>query len=252
MMRILPLIFLTLQALALEMVLVNEEKGRKEFVAGDFLQARLEISPQSEIKDSNKFFKFLEEKELGQFSIISYQEPRISIQNPETIVLDLSIVLRDEAKNEHDLFHTYGGERIPIKLQGFSYRFVGFNPKISILDLDLSEKSYLLLWSIAIVLAIALAIGAVVFIKRYQKNKRKRIKCQQIAKIKQMLEHARDRSEWELLYRQRELWGPYVQKERREYFCTVLNRHQYKEDWSPEEFDEVSCAAKELEVVIYG
>ena len=243
-MKGLVLILLTFKLFALEITLVNKDKGVKNFVAGDFLKVTLEVDPKSDIKNTEDFFKFLEKKELGQFSIINHGRVQESSERSDMLFIDMDIVLRDEVKGQSELFHTEQGLKIPIKLKRLNYQFVGFRPQVSILDLPLSQVKRLSRGIILTSILLMMIIG-VILVRYYKKSKGH--KNRQLEEIDQLFSNLRSRRQLELIYQRRKIWGPYVESELRESFYSILNGHQYKQSWSSEELDEVYQVAKKLE-----
>ena len=248
MIKILFLILFTVKIFALEITLLNRNDRATDFSAGDLLQARLEVYPKQEIDDWKEFFKFIEKKEIGQFSIIS-QRGALK-EKDDTISVDLDIVLREEVKDEKQFFYPYREERLTIKMKGFNYKFIGITPKVNILNLTLSEEKYYYIIIISAIVSIAMLAGVILF-RRYKKHQiRKKIREQE-KEIAQIFNNLDERSQLEHLYSQRNIWEGHVKDELKRKFYSVLNRYQYQEKWSVEELDEVREAAQKLELVLY-
>ena len=244
-MKVLAFILLTFKLFALEMTLVHRENGVKSFSAGDFLKVTLEVSPRSDIKNHEDFFEFLSKKELGQFSILSHKDLQVNSTYSEIIAIDMEVVLRDEVKHQEDLSYPYKGLKIPIKIKGLNYLYVGFRPQVNILDLSLPPIKNFTLWIILLVIFL-LAIVGVILRRRYKRNKSYESKYYQ--EIEQLFRNLDSREKLELIYRKRKIWEFYVRSDLRGNFYSTLNGYQYKKIWSPEELDEVCQAAKKLEL----
>ena len=250
--KVLVLIFLSLKLFPLEITLTNREQETRNFVAGDLLHVTLKVYPKHAIQDIDDFLKFLEKKELGPFSIIDKKE-RLPKHSPSdnAFSVDLDLVLRDEVQDESALFYLHRDNKIPILLKGFKYQFVGFHPNINILDLKMAEKSDLYLWAGILLFIVIMAVSFVLF-KRYKKNKEQRKRDEENQKILKLFKNLDNRGQLELLYKKREIWDAYVEKGLSESFFSIINRCQYKKDWSEQDFDDVYQAAKKLEVTVDG
>ena len=251
-----------LQGLALEIILSNREPGVKEFVAGDLVKVTLKIySPQGGegVAERLDFAKFLAKKRLGPFSIVGYGRIENSLGNLATQSMDLDLVLIDEVQDARQLFYSYQQSddqpaqkrRVPIKLEGLSYRFVGFNPQVNILELELQTlKDYGWWVGLAVFLLLVASTGGGRY--WYCKQKKSRIEKKRRQEVQALFNNLEDRQQLELIYRKRKLWAPYAEGSSRERFCSVLNRYQYRKHWNAEELAEVYRAAKNMEAKLNG
>ena len=153
-------------------------------------------------------------------------------------------------KTERQLFYLYKDAQVVIKLEDFDYKFIGFNPKVNILNLTLLEKRYRSTIIIITTIFIMLLVGVVLF-RRYQKKQKTNIRKEKIYKINQMFNNIKSRSQLENLYRERKTWEAYAEDKCKQNFYSVLDRHQYKEQWGPEELEEVRQAVQKIEIIFY-
>ena len=256
-------VFYMLQGLALEIILSNREPGVKEFVAGDLVKVTLKTSFPQGVAESLDFAKFLEKKRLGPFSIVGHGSIESSSRDLAAQSIDLDIVLIDEVQDERQLFYSYqqSGQqsdgqsaqkrRVPIKLEGLSYRFVGFSPQVNILELELQTLKHYGWWAgLAVFLLLLASTGGGRYL--YCKQKKSRIEKKRRQEAQALFSNLEDRQQLELIYRKRKLWAPYAEGSSQEHFCNVLNRYQYRKHWNAEELAEVCRAAKNMEAKLNG
>ena len=237
MIKIISFIFLTFKLFATEIVLTHQGGAVRDFIAGDLLPVRLDIINPEGIEDRKAFFSFLEKRELGQFSIMSYRA-----LSQEKNSFNLEVVLTEEVKKTSELLYVYASKRIPIRLRNLNYKFVGLEPKINILEFDISKRSYVLLWVALALTAVAGVWGGRWYLKRknLKKEKEKRYHVQKI------FDGLQSRDQFELLYKKRGVWESYVKKDLAQKFYITLNQCQYKEAWSKGEYDEVYQIVDEM------
>ena len=250
MIRLLILLFLTFPAFPIEMILISKESSVQEFLAGDLLSARLEIYHDSEINEGDEFFKFLSNKELGQFSIVSFKKLPPDLNRPYTSELDVQVILKEEVGSGDDFFYLYENSKIPIILKGFEYKFIGLQPNLNILEIFLANKSNFFKW-ILVVGPLVFFVGVFIFLKWYKKNKIIKTENAKRKKIMEIFKNLNDRKQLEFIYTERGLWGPYIDINLMGNFLSVINSHQYKKKWGIEELEEVQAVVKKIKSSIY-
>ena len=233
---------------AIEINLINRNGQEQVFIAGDLLSARLEVNLDSEEQKEENFFAFLEKNEIGPFSIIGHEKP---VVKNLSVSIDMDIILRDEVQSEGKLFYLYKGIKIPIQMRGFRYKFIGLNPKLSILSLKLNEdKSYRwLLFPFLVVLL--LFIGCFFAYKIHGKNKDLKMKkIEHKKEVIALFSNVKSRKLLEVIYEKREIWENFVESNDREDFFSVLNKYRYKKNWESSELEEVCLVAEKIKAKI--
>ena len=241
-------LFLSLPLMAFEITLANRDGGVQSFVAGDLLKSTLKISPYSEFEKREDFLSFLEKGELGQFSIIQKKSSLRIDKDLNALFVDIDVVLRDEIKEGELFFYEYNKKAIPIRLKGLEYRFVGFKPKLNILNVQLPEGPSLWKKLIFIFLFLVIVIIFFIFLVHSKKGREKRRREKERFEILEIFQDRESRVGLEQLYQKRKHWENYVRIDLRESFYSVLNRYQYRKEWSEGELEEIRVVACKMEL----
>ena len=241
----------------IELSLVNKNSNTEEFIAGDLIQVTLEASFVQEGSQSDAFFNSIQKKkELGPFSIIDQKSPirKETIKTNEgkknIFSVDLDMILRDEVRDRGGFFFNHKETKVPIVIKGLNYRFVGFKPNIKVVEIALEKEKKLNLILKIILASGILGIG-LFFTSYFKRRKKYRAKERHRRSILKLFENINDRDRLENLYKKRNYWENYVQKDLKDSFLSAINRYQYKEIWTSQDLEEVIQVAKKMKPQVY-
>ncbi len=209
-------------------------KNQQEFKAGDIVEATLRIWPLESLNDEDKQ-RLIDQSFLGVFKILTAPNIHPSENNADILEIELRVLITgstDKINNEIEV----NGQKIKVTLKN-----------IKITPLSLNEKSYvyadqsLINANMKIILIGFLAIIAIGYI--IYRIKFKKIKKTQSTQnnLKILIENAKERNDFEKIYSQREVFlrtnlqnGKVLDD-----FFSVLNKYQYKKEWTTQELNEV-------------
>ena len=243
-------------AYSVEINLINRNSERKNFIAGDLIQVVLKAYFDKKDHQNNSFLDFLDKREFGFFSIIeqknSAQRELIEIDGRVKFVVsvELDIILREDVKSVDDLFFMYDNTRIPIKLEGFNYKFSGIKPEIKIIEINLKKRG--IIDRILRIFFSLIILGVILFLVIYSKKRREhKIKERHRRAILNLFGNINNREQLEKLYKERGHWDKYVSNDLKKNFYSAINNHQYKAIWDNDDLENVLQAARKMELKIY-
>lgn len=229
---------------ALQFTLVNKSEEKRSITIGDFFKAEIEIYSKEELGDITKLADFFQKGELGLFTIVETKNLRASDNNTDVIVADLSLVLREVPKEF--LSFEYNKNVYPLSLKGFEID-KSLQPKPHILEQKVSPFDKMN-WQYVVLLIFLGPIGY--FVKQHLDKKKKVEEAKdRREQALALLKNAKDRGSFELLYKERKTWMEYVDTDSAERYFYVLNKYQYKPEWTESDLLEVQTNCKQIEVI---
>jgi hypothetical protein len=217
----------------------------REWIEGETKSVRVTLWPISEV-DQDFMIKTLKDKFfLDFFYVSSVSKAQVSPHNPEAFVIEMKMTLAKGFDNTKPLIWSYKALNIPFDFKSYKIDKNKTQPQgFSLLTEKKPDSINDLAKIITIILTIIiLTILTLIYFKR--KN---------IENIENDIDwkakffNASNREDFEELYKNRQKWmnafggeGPVFNQ-----FCDLINRHQYKREWGPDELNEVQLLFEEI------
>lgn len=211
---------------------------------GDAINATLRVWPIENL-DENEFKKLVGTNLFESFYLIDIESIAPSVNNADVVEMKASFVVVGKVNpdklliNYHDeMIHVRFKEVLVNQLENKSQDFIIENQ-----NTDFSIQKWLI-----ILLIIAFLI--LIYVKRdvFAKFRKKTNQVDDRLIYKKMFLEAKERKDYENIYRQKEMWLKYLAEVAPAHhdFFKVLNEHQFKKEWSSQIKNEVDESFEQI------
>ncbi len=247
---VLSCFFLSLPIFALEVTIVGKNLKKMDIELGDYFQAEIVFSPKKEVQDPGQILKLFEKGAIGPFYIIDHKNLRASENNSEVIVASVNLVQTKPATTENSIVE-FDKKKIQVKFQGFIPSLNEVKPEKIIVEQFLSEKNemYLKIGMAVIALLFLTFLGYFIFIKNRNAPEKARDFFKESKMLFKKVGLSPNRQNFELLFRERDLWISYTEKKAADDLLNIIDGIQYQESWNEEELDLIIEAFKKVRLV---
>lgn len=231
----------------------ENESGILTVKEGDSFIGDFVIWPISYVDQGEFAKKFTNKAFLDYFHVTEVLEEGYSENNPDAYKVRLRLVLVKFFDNRNFSIWPFRGLNIPVSIKNINPAALeGRNKELMLIEQDYSFSSnkglYLILF--IIILFVSISIKVIPSFLKKKKIERELLEFKNLWNSK--FQNASERKDYEFIYSSREIWLKCVPMQTPQVleFFEVINSHQYKKEWSIEEFEEVSNSFKNIKDII--
>ncbi|RLA63590.1 MAG: hypothetical protein DRQ88_12245 [Epsilonproteobacteria bacterium] len=224
---------------------------------GSFISAKLLLGPKG-----GKYLKELENNVgknlINGFYLQEVINPQVLQGGNAFLEADLILILISPIDSGGKNIWKVGAKSIPFNLKKFTGQQPDLNPKSFIILGQPVKKEWFYIQLGLALLALILLVMAYALWKR-AKNKtilkeQKHRKKEKLKFWKDLIINAQKRSHFENLYEQREVWLALLPSlgDKTSSFFMVVDKHQYKPEWTAEELEEVLSSMEDIRRIVHG
>lgn len=229
----------------------------KPIQLGSFVRAKLLLGPKGET-----LLRELEDnvgkKLVNGLYLQEVINPQILQGGDDYLEADLILILISPVDPNAKNIWKVGEQSISFNLKSFTGGKPDLNPKeFIILGQPIKREWFYIKLGIFFLTLFALVLAF--YLWKRAKNKalikeQKRIEKEKIDFWKNCITQAKERSDFENLYEQRDVWLTLLPglKDKVSGFFVIVDKHQYKPEWTESEFEEVISSMEDLKRMVHG